>query len=292
MFSRCLCRVGTVAFLITLSAAAIAEEERMGEQEAAVERERFQVHLAGGTWQGEAAPGPVRVVQMREALEDEAPPLEGLAPRTLLAGLPVDGVEIFGHGLLTAGAAPSEEPTEAWFHDGVLIRVWGERSVGESRLLEAVVSFEDVQGGTVSTERVPLEQGSEQGPGIAVVFQRHNTPRAVAVLVTPAPQDRSAVPPYASALKTDLFTIFSRQGSWTEPAPGEPLTLRQAVVMIPERSEHKYRLQAEELAYSKASGELVARNATLFDASDEPLLQGARIRVTFEGGVVEYEPIE
>ena len=89
-----------------------------------------------------------------------------------------------------------------------------------------------------------------------------------------------------------LIVVFSRQGSWTEPAPGEPITLGHAEVMIPEQGEHKYRLQAEELAYSKASGELVARNATLFDASGEPLLQGARIRLTFQDGVVEYERIE
>jgi len=262
-------------------------EKKDPAKDPAVDTERFQVHLAGCAWKGEGPPGPARTIRIREALEGEELPLEGSATRTLLAGLPVDDVEVFGHGLLAAGAEPSKEPTEAWFHDGVLIRVWGERSVGESRRLEAVVTFGDVQGGTAHTERVPLEQGS----GTAVLFQRHDSPRAVAVLVTPAPQDRRSLP-YASALKTDFFTIFSRQGSWTEPAPGEPITLRHAEVMIPQQGEHKYRLQAEEVAYSKEKGELVASNATLFDASDQPLVQGAQIRVTFEDGAVEYERIE
>lgn len=261
----------------------------MGEkQDPAVDTERFQVHLAGCTWKGEAPSGLVRTIRIGEAPGDRALPLEGSAARTLLAGLPVDDVEIFGHGLLTV----REEPTEAWFYDRVLIRVWGEQPPRNDLPVEAVVSFEDVEGGTVSTERVPLEQGSEQGSGTAVVFQRRDTARAVAVLVSPAPRDRSAAPPYASALKTDFFTIFSRQGSWTEPAPGEPITLHHAVVMIPEQGEHKYRLQAEEVTYSKKDGELVAGNATLFDAADQPLVQGAQIRVTFQDGVVEYEPIE
>jgi len=249
-------------------------------QDAAVEPPRvphqFQVVLFSCDWRGATPATTARLIRVREfpAAEDAD---DG---DDLLESLPIRNPELFGSGLL--GAHPDR--SECWRKDGVFIRFEEAGPIGPEQVPEVRLVFEDGHTGASYTEKISRRRKSR----VAVVFQRSGTERALVVALFPRAGERRRLPPYASAYKTDLFTVFSREGRLAMVGEGRPVTFRKADVVILEEGESRYLLRAREVTYSKQDRELIARDGALFDVSGGRLVEGPNIRVTFEDGEVDF----
>lgn len=236
---------------------------------------QFQVVLFSCDWRGMTPANTARLIRFRE-FPGEGDTDDG---DDLLESLQIRNPELFGSGLL--GAHP--DPSDCWRQDGVLIRFDKTVEASPARVPEVMLTFDDGQTGKSYSEAVSLDPDSR----VAVVFQRPGTDRVLVVALFPRTGERRRLP-YAAAFKTDLFTVFSREGRLAVLGEGRPLTFRKADVVILEEGESRYLLRAREVIYSKQDRELIARNGVLFDVSGGRLIEGPSIRVTFEDGKVDF----
>lgn len=236
---------------------------------------QFQVVLFSCDWRGATPANAARLIRVRE-LPGEGDRDDG---DDLLESLPIRNPELFGSGVL--GAHP--DPSDCWRQDGVLIRFDETIEASPTRGPEVMLTFDDGRSGKSYSEVIALNPDAR----VAVVFQRAGTDRVLVVALFPRTGERRRLP-YAAAFKTDLFTVFSREGRLAVLGEGRPLTFRKADVVILEEGEGRYLLRAQEVTYSKQDRELIARDGALFDVSGGRLIEGPNIRVTFEDGKVDF----
>lgn len=243
---------------------------------------QLRVTLISCDWQQKTSElsTSARIIQRREfGIKDS----EQLVER-LRAAFPVQNLGSFGYGELT----PGNLPNEVWMKDGVMTRVFIKPEEAQhSDMVEVRITFDDIRTGDSYVEQLPLTEGE----GAIVLFQRGNSQKVLALLLSLVPQ-ASKAERYHLEYKTDRFTIFSRDRSWVESNDQqEQVTFHQAKAIIPVQGEGDFILEADEITYSKRASELIGRKAVLFDSSNNRVVEGEKIKLTFAGGSIRYKII-
>gem|GEM_PF-7027409 len=278
MFANCfwLGMVGFVLWVVPLGF--FLEGKSMTEIQSQVVQ--LRVTLISCDWQQETSELSMsaRIIQFKEfGIKDS----ERLVER-LRAVFPIQNLESFGYGELT----PGNLPNEVWMKDGIMTQVFIRPEEAQySDMVEVRITFDDIRTGDSYVEQLPLTGGE----GAIVLFQRGNSQKVLALLLSLIPE-ASKAERYHLEYKTDRFTIFSRDRSWVESNDQqEQVIFHQAKVVIPVQGEGDFILEAEEIIYSKGASELIGCKAVLFDSSNDRVVEGEKIKLTFADGSIRYE---